>query len=340
MDALGAVGSAQVVDLHLDGTLRRALTQLVRACWQVIVTRPRLVVLSHVRFSPVGWFARLLRIPYVIVVYGIEVWGPRSRRNAYGLRWAEQVWAISQFTAEQVADRYDLAADRFSVLGGSVGEPFFELETVPHERFTMLTVSRLDDLHYKGIDTCLLAVERVAERCDCEYRIVGGGPALSELVERVQAMHLQDRVVLVGPVDDGALLDEYARSDVVVLVSRFRAGEEPMGEGLGLVLLEAAASGIPSIGATVGGTAEAVAEGESGFLVPAGQVEPLVDALLRLATDGELRRTLSRSGRAWAEANHSRAAFRRRVAGALSRILGHRDPQVGSEAGLVSPEGR
>jgi len=79
------------------------------------------------------------------------------------------------------------------------------------------------------------------------------------------------------------------RSAVVVVPS--------MGEGFGMVALEAMERGRPVIAAEIGGLGELVRDGETGVLVPAGEAEPLRDAIVRLAGNLDLAREMGDAGR-------------------------------------------
>jgi glycosyltransferase involved in cell wall biosynthesis len=70
-----------------------------------------------------------------------------------------------------------------------------------------------------------------------------------------------------------------------------------MGEGFGMVALEAMERARPVIAAAIGGLGELVRDGETGILVPAGEAEPLTEAILRLAGDLELARAMGEAGR-------------------------------------------
>lgn len=81
-----------------------------------------------------------------------------------------------------------------------------------------------------------------------------------------------------------------ATSDVFVMSSLW--------EGLGLVFLEAMATGLPQLGSRVSAVPEVVAEGETGVLVPPGEAPPLAAAIVLLATDAKLRDRMAAAGRA------------------------------------------
>ena len=74
-------------------------------------------------------------------------------------------------------------------------------------------------------------------------------------------------------------------------------------EGFGIVFLEAAAAGVPSICGNVGGQAEAVVRGKTGLVVDGASLYDVKRAIRRLATDKSMRVMMGREGRKWAE-NH------------------------------------
>jgi phosphatidylinositol alpha-1,6-mannosyltransferase len=73
-------------------------------------------------------------------------------------------------------------------------------------------------------------------------------------------------------------------------------------EGLGIVYLEASATGLPFVGGDSGGAHDAVLEGETGYVVPGLDREALVERLIALLTDTALAKRLGAAGRAWVEA--------------------------------------
>jgi glycosyltransferase involved in cell wall biosynthesis len=93
--------------------------------------------------------------------------------------------------------------------------------------------------------------------------------------------------------------DLYAASDLFALPSYL--------EGFGLVYVEAAFHGVPSIGADMGGTREAILDGETGLLVPPGDRAALAGAIQRLRDDAVLRRRFGAAARARARARFAPA---------------------------------
>jgi len=107
--------------------------------------------------------------------------------------------------------------------------------------------------------------------------VAGEGPLRSELEEHIAERGLQDSVQLLGRVDDAALVDLYRASDVGIVPTRCF-------EGFGLVVVEAAACGTPTIVTRVGGLPEAVAGLDPSLVVPAGDVAALAARIAQAAS--------------------------------------------------------
>jgi glycosyltransferase involved in cell wall biosynthesis len=123
------------------------------------------------------------------------------------------------------------------------------------------------------------------------YRLTwaGGGPLVDAVRRRAAALGVADLLRLRGWIPFGAeLLDLYRQSHIFVQVS--------LVEGVPRVLYEAMACATPIIATDVGGVRSALDDGRAGLLVPPGDLDAVVDALRRLASDVELRRKLVTRG--------------------------------------------
>lgn len=141
--------------------------------------------------------------------------------------------------------------------------------------------------------------------------IVGDGPLMGELRERIASHGLAERVHLAG-----------ARGDVPALLPAFDAFVLPSRtEGLSIALLEAAAAGLPIVATDVGGNAEVVQDGRSGRLVPSDDAAALQAALDELLRSPGLRRAMGDAGRGWVRNRASIDAMRRSYDGVYARAL-------------------
>lgn len=136
----------------------------------------------------------------------------------------------------------------------------------------------------KGFSVLIEAAARVP---DAGFVLFGEGPERAALEARVAALGIGERFRLPGFTRD---LDKLLPWADVLAQSSFT-------EGLPNVVLEASAAGVPVVATAVGGTPEAVADGETGYLVPAGDAGALAARVARLLGDEALRRRMGERGR-------------------------------------------
>jgi phosphatidylinositol alpha-1,6-mannosyltransferase len=125
--------------------------------------------------------------------------------------------------------------------------------------------------------------------------IVGGGPEEERLRNMVRQLELDQHVRFAGSIPNKDTVDYYHASDVFVMPNR----QMPNGdvEGFGLVFLEANACGKPVIGGRSGGTVDAIAHGESGYLVDPTSSAEVASRLIELLQDPAKAARLGEGGR-------------------------------------------
>jgi len=151
----------------------------------------------------------------------------------------------------------------------------------------------------------LLAIDALAQlrALRWHFTLVGDGPLREQVQARISKHGLVDRVTLAGTVND--VPQRLARSHVFLLASRR--------EGLPLSVLEAMRAALPVVSTDAGGVREAVADGETGFVVPRDDVACLADALRSLIVDPSLRARMGAAGRARYESDFSFEVHLRRT---------------------------
>jgi glycosyltransferase involved in cell wall biosynthesis len=161
----------------------------------------------------------------------------------------------------------------------------------PSEELRLLSVGRL--VEKKGFHVLLDA----AARLDFPFRlrIVGDGPECERLSEMIETLGLTSRVTLEGALTHAELPEAYAATDAVVVPSvQDSSGDR---DGLPNVVLEAMACARAVVASDISAIGCAVADGETGLLVPPGDASALASALRRLAAGTVLRERLGRGGR-------------------------------------------
>ena len=166
------------------------------------------------------------------------------------------------------------------------------------ERPVILHVARLVEV--KGTRCLLRAFATLAQRYDgVQLVIIGDGPLRRPLEALAVSAGIRDRVEFLGALPHADVLAWMRKAAMLVLPGiRTATGRE---EGLGMVLLEAAATGLPVIGSRVGGIPECILEGRTGFLVPERDEAALAERMGELLDDTVKRRQMGTEGRALVE---------------------------------------
>ena len=264
--------------------------------WDVVVDNLNKVPL----FSP--WWTSAPVVPVVQHLFGVTAF----REATWSL--AAMTWLLERplplayrglpVIAISHSTRNDLVArglrSRIEVI--PVGVDTARLTPHPEGRKTpgasLLYLGRLK--RYKGVDLLVRAVAKLAgEGLSVDFKVAGTGDARPELEQLAGELGVEDRVIFLGFVDDRTKIDLLRTSWVHGLTSAK--------EGWGITVVEAGACGTPSVASDSPGLREAVVDGETGLLVPHGDVDALAAAIRRLATDAGLRGRLGEEARRYAE---------------------------------------
>jgi phosphatidylinositol alpha-1,6-mannosyltransferase len=275
--------------------------QRLKQIWQKTrMFRPGVIVASGGR--PL-WVTALLstffQIPWLAVGHGSEFLNssPISRFLTHqAIRRANQVVAVSQYTAQMVANIRP--TNITSIPNGADGDRFRpDLSTQKLrqqlglvDKRILLTVGNISKR--KAQDVVIRALPRVLTHCpDVIYLIVGLPTRQKELTQMAQNCGVADRVCFVGVVSHEFLPTYYNLCDLFVLVSR--EAHDGDVEGYGIVVVEAAMCGKTAVVSNHGGLPEAVHHGETGLIVPTESPEATAEAIITLLTDEAQRQSLA-----------------------------------------------
>lgn len=263
----------------------------------VLLTETDLVFTHGYKASLLGRIAaRRAGIPVVGVSRGWtgETWKVRQyeRLDRWNLKRLDHVVCVSHGQAAKVR-RAGVLPERMSVIHNSarLGD-FAPKRHAPRAAVTVLAAGRLSP--EKGFQLLPAVAEVVGRMCPrVHFRMAGDGPLRAGIEREARQRGVSERIEFLGfrPDIDHLMAD----ADLLLLPS--------FTEGLPNVVLEAAAAGIPSVATRVGGTPEAVIDGETGLLVPAGDAEAMAEAIIRLANDAPRREHMGRAARRHME-NH------------------------------------
>ncbi|BCX82132.1 phosphatidyl-myo-inositol dimannoside synthase [Methylomarinovum caldicuralii] len=296
-------------EIDLPGVDIRPVLKLRRVLDRKLLETPGIDA-WHAMNAAYAWIAEETEKPVVVSVHGndflrayqpvtapaLDRFGPLWRFESR-LRPLERAWRghttrklqkwLPKATAILTNSRYTervllgkIPACRGRTIPALVGgDPFFlELPLAGGERHSpvrLATVARLSEPR-KNIHLVLEALARLQDRYDFRYTVVGDGHLRPELEGLAQKLRLADRVKFAGSLERETLRRMLLESDLFVLTPSVLPHSH---EGFGLVYLEAAACGVPSLAARLAGAAEAVAEGESGFFVEKPETEAIASAL-------------------------------------------------------------
>ena len=167
------------------------------------------------------------------------------------------------------------------------------------DRPTVLCLSRL--VPRKGQDMLIRALPEIRRRVDgAVLVIVGNGPYAERLRGLAQTHDVAEHVVFTGGVPADELAAHHTVADVFAMPCRTRGAGLDV-EGLGIVYLEASATGVPVVAGDSGGAPETVVEGKTGHVVNGRSVGAIVDAVGGLLADPDRAIAMGARGRRWIE---------------------------------------
>jgi len=221
----------------------------------------------------IGLFCKFLyNIPYIVTIHGSDIYGLNypilSNLNRLVLRHAAACTVNSEETARATKRLSGLKNVQIVPMGVDAG--LFNSKNSKRlsnndrtgEKI-ILFVGRLIDL--KGVNYLLKAMPKVLSMFpETKLLIVGKGPERIRLGKITADLGIEKSVSFIGEVPHNELVEYYATADVFVLPSCMNnAGET---EGLGVVLLEAMACGVPVVGSNTGGIPHIIKDGITGVL--------------------------------------------------------------------------
>jgi glycosyltransferase involved in cell wall biosynthesis len=291
--------------------------------------RPDLILSTHLHFGPIARIAQLsFGTPYVLVAHGVDAWQIENATRLRALRKADLVLAVSRYTRDRLISEAGLNPHRVKILPNTYDPNRFTIAPKPDRLLqkyglrpqtpVILTVCRLDQGdRYKGYDQIIKSLPEIRRKApDTRYLIVGKGSDRPRIEKMIAEIGVGEAVILAGYVPDDELADYYNLCDIFAMPS--------LGEGFGIVYLEALACGKPVLAGNKDGSTDALADGVLGVLVDpenTAEIAAQIASVLRrehthpmLFDAGRLRqRTIELFGF---------EAFKHTVAGLLEPFLG------------------
>lgn len=263
------------------------------------------IIHAH-RVFPEGFAAVLLgkffKKPVVITIHGSDINSLHKnifirKMILFTLNRADEIIAISVALKTKILEVGAVESKKISVLFNGVDLDTFKVQSkkkarerlsLPQEKKIILFVGNLVDV--KNPLLLIEAVCRLKRGKNGEYLfvIIGEGSLKGEIENRISKYSLGEAVVMAGAKPHEKLPVWMAAADCLVLPSK--------SEGMGVVLLEAMACGLPIIATRVGGIPEVITDGENGILITSNNVGELEKSIENLIDDERLRERIGKNG--------------------------------------------
>jgi phosphatidylinositol alpha-1,6-mannosyltransferase len=312
---------------------RAKMAFAARASLEVLRWRPDVLHVAHINLSGLAFaLSRLCGAHVVLNTYGVEVWSDKRFDADFGLRHADTVMADCHATADYMEgegirprgttqviwDCVDLIRYSPRPPNPNVLQKYGITDSAPS--FNILTLGRLSkDAAYKGYTRLLEVFGRLAPTLPTLRLVFGGdGDLRPELEREASARGLRERVVFTGSIHEQDLPEVYRSAQVFSLVTERGPGR---GEGIPLTPLEAMACGAPILVGNQDGSREAVDDSVNGFVLDPFDLDRHTSLIASLATNDELRRSLSAGAVRLARDRFSYEAFREKHRVLYARIV-------------------
>lgn len=283
-----------------------------------------LVLCNHISLAPIALIAkRLWGIPYLVNVYGLEIWSGPREREIRALKEADGIIGDSKFILEYLKNNFSIPeeklfllydcvdTDKFSPLKVPAG--IYEKYGIPKNKKIISVVGRL--VYDKGQETMIRFLKFLPK--DAVLLVVGGGPRLEEWKNLAVKKGVAERAIFTGRVPEEDLPYLYNIQDVAVYLSEFKKNE---GGALPLVLIEAAACGKPLVSSNEDGAAEAVKEGFNGFIVPPRDRDEITKKIKYLFSHPSVLNKMGKQSLEYAKDNFSYPIFKDKFGKILEEI--------------------
>lgn len=254
----------------------------------------------------VAWLvARIARIPVAIYAHGEEIttWRQPGKFKAmrFVYRHADKVVANSEFTRDQLL-KLGVVPERVVIIHPGVDTDRFKPGLLCEDlkasieltagQSLILSVGRLS--RRKGFDMVIRSLPELLKRgLDVQYALIGVGEDRDYLVDLARERNVSDRVHMLGHVAIEDLPRWYNACDVFAMPNREIDGDT---EGFGMVFIEAAACGKPTLAGNAGGTGAAVQHGVTGLRVDGASRQEVTEGLAAMLDDSEYAARLGQNG--------------------------------------------
>jgi colanic acid/amylovoran biosynthesis glycosyltransferase len=267
---------------------------LTLGTWQE-ARRRRAVVLNPHWILPAGLVALVVRmltaLPYVLTVHGADAYTLRGRLLGGLKKLVVSRAAAVLPVSEDIGRTLGLEPNPAHVLRMGVDTVAIRDAVQPRQPEPGLVVGIGRLAGKKGFDVLVSALARAP---GTRAEILGEGPDRGSLERLATELGVADRVCFRGRVPRGEVLSALRRAEVVAIPSQVGEGGDT--DGTPVVLCEAMAAGVPVVASDLGGLGECLVDGETGVLVPPGDVATLAEVLRQVRAGAIDLETIGKAG--------------------------------------------
>lgn len=204
----------------------------------------------------------------------------------FGIEGSDVVTAVSESLVQQTYDLLQPKKAIQTVYNFIDERVYFKKDTqdlktqygISDEEKVIIHVSNFRKV--KRVQDVVKSFNLIEKQVASKLLLVGDGPEISVVCNLVRELGLKDKVLFLGKQEN--LEDLYSISDLMLLLSEK--------ESFGLVLLEAMACGVPSVGTKIGGIPEVIDDGVTGFLSDVGDVEDIAQNAVKILENATLHK--------------------------------------------------
>ena len=294
--------------------------------------QPDVIIFGHfdVRLHPIVLCLLEHKLPYVIIAHDSEICPlPPGGRHDFVerqvmLRSSDWIAANSHHT-ELLMKVWKISPERVKLIYPPISQDAIDESEIAtcsgrdDSQFSLVSICRL--VKGKGLDLVMRALKILDARgIPYRYFIGGDGPERESLESMTDTLGLRGQILFMGSVAGQEKWNLLRMGDVFVMPSRIDPPARWQ-EGFGIAFIEAAAFGLPAVASRSGGIPEAVADGETGILVPEESFTDLADALTILYENSEMRKRMGKAARERAREQFSPMAIANRFRDEISNAL-------------------
>jgi len=236
-----------------------------------------IIFIGHINLAIVGFFIKLFfpRKKLILIAHGYEVWSPLKGFKKALVNKADLILAVSNFTKNKLVEVQKIESGKISLFHNTI-DPFFIIPSnfkksehlkerygIEKDDFVMYTLARLSAAEgYKGYDVVIKCLPQLAQSIPNIKYVIAGKYDVEEknrLDKLIEEKGVSNKVIFAGFLKDSEVESHYQMGDLFIMPS--------MGEGFGIVFIEAMACGMPVIAGNADGSVDALKDGELGALV-------------------------------------------------------------------------